>query len=151
MTLLNSTLAPVSPIENLDKGLASDEERTLPSDLDWRQERIRGLDVRGVELEDSEFLTNTTYRPSLLLHRLDAKFNLSTSGLDCHCVISAGFPEFSNGQNPESEVELRIRTIQFEDSRKGLDMNEAKQKILKEMESEQIETFRRLANVPATL
>lgn len=146
----NSTFATVSFVEIVDMGLASDEERTLPSDLDWMQERIRGLDLRGVGLEDSEFLTNTTYRPSLLLHRLDAKFNFSTSGLDGHCVISVGFPEFSNGQNPESEVELRIKTIQFEDSRKGLDRNEAKQKILKEMESEKIETFKRLANVPAT-
>ncbi|WP_210558270.1 MULTISPECIES: hypothetical protein [unclassified Pseudomonas] len=143
-----SRMPTVSFIEIVDIGLAPDIERTLPNDLDWMKDRIRSLDLKGISLEESEFLSNPAYRPSLYLHRLDAKFRFSTSGLDGECVISLGFPEFSAGQNKDSEIELRIKTITFENIQRGMDKNEAKEKILKELEHEKIETFKTLSIQP---
>ncbi|WP_449431803.1 hypothetical protein [Pseudomonas putida] len=88
-----------------------------------------------------------TYRPCLLIHRLDARFRFCLSGMDGHCVISLGFPDFNKGQNRDSEIELRIKKIDFDEPRRGLDKNEAIQTILKELEFEKIETFKKLANL----
>lgn len=142
-----SKFATVSFEEVVDIGLVPDEEHTLPDELEWMEERIRGLDLHGTSLEDSEFLSNPNYRPSLLIHRLDAKFRFSLSTMDGHCVISLAFTDFNNGQNRESEIELRIKKIEFDEARRGLDKNEAKQTILKELEFEKIEMFKRLAKV----
>lgn len=141
----DSKYATVSFEEVVDIGLVPDEEQALPDELEWMQERIRGLDLRGTSLEDSDFLSNSSYRPCLLIHRLDAKFRFSLSGMDGHCVISLGFTDFNNGQNRESEIELRIKKIDFDDARRGLDKNDAKQTILKELEFEKVEMFKRLA------
>lgn len=143
----DSRYATVSFVEVVDIGLVPDEDHTLPDELEWMEERIRGLDLRGTSLEDSDFLTNVKYRPCLLIHRLDAKFRFCLSGLDGHCVISLGFPDFNNGHNRDSEIELRIKKIDFDEPRRGLDKNEAKQTILKELEFEKIETFKKLANL----
>ncbi|KWS82798.1 GapS4b family protein [Pseudomonas amygdali] len=142
-----SKFATVSFEEVVDIGLVPDEEHTLPDELEWMEERIRGLDLHGTSLEDSEFLSNPNYRPSLLIHRLDAKFRFSLSAMDGHCVISLAFTDFNNGHNRESEIELRIKKIDFDEARRGLDKNEAKQTILKELEFEKIEMFKRLAKV----
>ncbi|NIE77173.1 hypothetical protein F3J45_22295 [Pantoea sp. Ap-967] len=139
--------SPITFVEVVDIGLVPDEDHTLPEELEWMKERIRGLDLRGTGLEDSDFLSNPKYRPCLLIHRLDAKFRFSLCGMDGHCVISLGFPDFNNGQNPESEIELRIKKIDFDESRRGLDKNEAKQTILKEMEFVKIQAFKRLATL----
>ncbi|MGH2292194.1 MULTISPECIES: hypothetical protein [Pseudomonas] len=142
-----SKFATVSFEEVVDIGLVPDEDHTLPEELEWMQERIRGLDLHGTSLEDSEFLSNPKYRPSLLIHRLDAKFRFSLSGMDGHCVISLAFIDFNNGQNRDSEIELRTKKIDFDEARRGLDKNEAKQAILKELEFEKIEMFKRLAKL----
>lgn len=141
-----SRYATVTFQEVVDIGLVPDEDHTLPEQLEWMEDRIRGLDLRGTSLEDSDFLSNLDYRPCLLIHRLDAKFRFSLSGMDGHCVISLGFPDFNNGQNRDSEIELRIKKIDFDEARRGLDKNDAKQTILKELEFEKIETFKKLAN-----
>ncbi|MNH47858.1 hypothetical protein D3C79_1113110 [compost metagenome] len=62
-------------------------------------------------------------------------------------MISLGFPDFNNGQNRDSEIELRIKKIDFDESRRGLDKNEAQQTILKEFEFQKIETFKKLADL----
>ncbi|WP_342651240.1 hypothetical protein [Pseudomonas sp. REB1044] len=143
----DSRYATVSFVEVVDIGLVPDEEQSLPETLGWMEERIRGLDLRGVGLEDSDFLANAKYRTCLLIHRLDAKFRFSLLGLDGNCVISLSFPEFNNGQNRDSEIELRIKNIDFDEPRRGLDKNEAKQMILKELEFEKIETFKALSKL----
>lgn len=141
----HSSLVAISFVEVVDIGIAPDPDNILPADLEWMKEKIRNLDMKGFNLENSDFLSNSSYRPSLFLHRLDAKFRFSTSGLDGSCVISLGFPEFSNGQNKDSEIELRIKQIAFDSSGKSIDRNDAKETILKELESEKIETFKTLS------
>jgi len=140
-----SRLVAITFLEIVDIGIAPDPDNMLPTDLGWMKEKIRNLDLKGFSLEDSDFLSNVTYRPSLFLHRLDAKFRFSTSGLDGNCVISLGFPEFSAGQNKDSEIELRIKQITFDNTGKSIDKNDAKETILKELESEKIETFKTLS------
>ncbi|WP_028629262.1 GapS4b family protein [Metapseudomonas resinovorans] len=141
----DSRLVTLSFVEIVDIGLAPDVDRTLPSDLEWMKERIKSLDLKGISLEESEFLSNPAYRPCLYLHRLDAKFRFSTSALDGECVISLGFPEFSAGQNKDSEIELRIKSITFDTIQRGMDKNDAKETILRELEFEKIETFKKLS------
>ena len=141
----HSKLVAISFVEIVDIGIAPDPDNLLPTDLGWMKEKIRNLDLKGFSLEHSDFLSNASYRPSLFLHRLDAKFRFSTSGLDGHCVISLGFPEFSAGQNKDSEIELRIKQITFDNTGKSIDKNDAKETILKELDSEKIETFKTLS------
>lgn len=141
----HGSLVAISFKEIVDIGIAPDPDNILPTDLGWMKEKIRNLDLKGISLEDSDFLSNLSYRPSLLLHRLDAKFRFSTSGLDGDCVISLGFPEFSGGQNKDSEIELRIKQISFDNIGRPIDKNDAKETILKELESEKIETFKTLS------
>lgn len=138
----NNKLSTLTFREIVDIGISPDEQRTLPSDLAWMKERIRNLDLRGISLEESEFLTNTSYRPGLFLHRLDARFLFSTSGLDGECIISLAFPEFSQGHNTQSELELKIKNITFENIERGMDRNDAKETILRELEFEKFETLK---------
>jgi hypothetical protein len=78
-------------------------------------------------LKDPNSFSDATYHPSLHLYRLDAKFRFSTSGLDGDCIISFGFPEYSSASNTESEIELKIKKINFEHIGKGMDKNDAKE------------------------
>lgn len=65
------------------------------------------------------------------------------------CVISLSFPEFSAGQKKDSEIELRIKQISFDNTGRSIDKNNAKETILKELESKKIETFKTLS-IPAS-
>ncbi|MBP5952783.1 GapS4b family protein [Pseudomonas sp. P42] len=144
----HSKLVALSFKEVVDIGISPDPDILLPAALDWMKEKIRNLDLKGFSLEDSDFLSDVSYRPSLFLHRIDAKFRFSTSGLDGDCVISLGFPEFSAAQKKDSEIELRIKQISFDNTGRSIDKNDAKETILKELESEKIETFKTLS-IPA--
>lgn len=145
----HSRLTALSFVEVVDIGISPDPDILLPVALDWMKEKIRNLDLKGFSLEHSDFLSDVSYRPSLSLHRVDAKFRFSTSGLDGECVISLGFPEFSAGQKKDSEIELRIKQISFDNTGRSIDKNDAKETILKELESEKIETFKTLS-IPAS-
>ena len=48
----------------------------------------------------------------------------------------------------DSEIELRIKQISFDNVGRSIDKNDAKETILKELESEKIETFKTLS-IPA--
>ncbi|EMJ4069600.1 hypothetical protein QVM54_27525 [Pseudomonas aeruginosa] len=141
----NSRLATLSFKEVVDIGVSPDEERALPSDLAWMKERIRNLDLKGISLEESEFLTNVSYRPCLFLHRLDAKFVFSTSGLDGECIISLAFPDINRGKNKDSELEVKIKSISFDNIQRGMDRNDAKEKILRELEFEKFEVLKSIS------
>lgn len=141
-----SRLTTLTFLEIVDIGLTPDPEIALPKDLEWLKERIRSLDLKGITLEESEFLTKLSYRHSLHLHRVDSKFRFSVSGLDGDCVISISFPEFTASQNKASEIEMKIKNITFEKINKSMDRNDAKEEILKELEFEKVNSFKKLQN-----
>ncbi|GLO51345.1 hypothetical protein PPUN110474_27450 [Pseudomonas putida] len=68
----------------LDKGLVPDKVHALPGQFDWMEEKIRGLNLRGTGLEDSNLLSSLACRPCLLIHRMDVTFRFSLFGTEGH-------------------------------------------------------------------
>ncbi|UST56469.1 hypothetical protein NF672_13445 [Pseudomonas moraviensis] len=60
----------------------------------------------------------------------------------------AGLPRIFCGPEKTSEIELRIKQISFDNTGRSIDENDSKETILKELESEKIETFKTLS-IPA--
>lgn len=91
--------ASITLKEVLDKGLVPDKVHALPGQLDWMEEKIRGLNLRVTGLEDSNLLSSLACRPCLLIHRMDVAFRFRLSAMDGHWVISLDFPDFNNRHN----------------------------------------------------
>ncbi|MBU1331274.1 MAG: hypothetical protein KJ884_04170 [Gammaproteobacteria bacterium] len=129
--------------ENVDAGLSPDNDLTPPPKLEWLKERIKNLNLSGNALDETLFFEEEL-RNYLILHRLDCRFRFSISGHDGYCVMSFAFPDYSQKNDVDAELEVKIKTISFEDTKNPKEKANIKLTIIKEVEHEKLDKFKKL-------
>lgn len=137
----NTTSPLLSFIGIVDLSFSPDKSSTLPQGIDWMSQRINDLILKGESLQDTFFVKDKKYHDHILLYGVECKFEFNLSGLTGECVVVVGFPDYEKSKNEDSELELNVKSIVFHDSPKGVDRNDIKKSLMREIESQKIKYF----------
>jgi len=129
--------------EIVDAGISPDSKATLHPRIEWIKEKIRNLNLTGSKLDETLFFDEEV-RDCLILHRLDCNFRFSTAGHDGNCVMSFSFPDYALKKSIDAELEVKIKTITFDDTKNSREKSKIKLKILKEVEHVKLAKFKEL-------
>lgn len=89
-------------------------EAKLPAKLKWMQDRVTKLKVKGEQLHDTFFITESEVHPFLLFSRMDAKFDFKYHAASGECTIVYDFAGFTPDKPGEFEFEAHIAHLTFE-------------------------------------
>ncbi|WOE79923.1 hypothetical protein RZO07_01480 [Pseudomonas protegens] len=129
--------------EIVDAGISPDPKSSLHPKIEWVKEKIKNLNLSGSKLDETLFFEDDI-RDCLVLHRLDCNFRFSTSGHDGNCIMSFSFPDYALRKSTDAELEVKIKTISFEDTKNPHEKSKIKLTILKEVEHAKISKFKEL-------
>jgi hypothetical protein len=128
-------------VDIVDVELSPDPSSQLPKDIKWMENKIDDLKLNGNALHETLFFKNIDHYDYLHLYQVDAKFKFNVNGSSGTCVISIGFPDYGHDKNTESEMEVNIKSLSFDNYLKGVSKSEIKQVLLKEIEGQKIASF----------
>lgn len=141
-SLTKNTTSPIlSFIGIVDLSFSPDKANTLPQGIEWMSQKIDDLILKGESLQDTFFVKDKKYHDHILLYGVESRFEFNLSGLNGECVVVIGFPEYEKSKKEESELELNVKSIVFQGSPKGIDRNEIKKSLMREIESQKIKYF----------
>ena len=128
----------------VDLSFSPDNKLTLPDGIKWMSQKIEDLKIKGESLQETFFIQDKAYHNHILLYGVDCKFKFNIKGLIGACIATIGFPEFEKAKNENAELEVNIKSMIFEGIPKGLNKNELKKGLLKEIESQKIIYYEKL-------
>ena len=126
----------------VDIEFSPDKEKTLPENMEWMQRRIEDLKINGQALHKTFFFDEASHHEFILLYKTDARYKFDIKGLTGQCVISVGFPEYGKYREENSEFEVNVKTMNFDDIPKGTNRMEIKKILLRELESMKMSQFK---------
>jgi hypothetical protein len=91
-----------------DFDLLPTSEAKLPAKLKWMQDRVTKLKVKGDQLHDTFFITESEVHPFLLFSRMEAKFDFKYHAASGECTIVYEFAGFAPDKSGEFEFEAHI-------------------------------------------
>ncbi len=101
-------------------GARPDPSHQLPPDVKWMEDKVEGLKVNGVALQDIFFLKNAVYHKFFLFYSIEAKFRFDCLDASGTCTIVFEFPDFMPTMSGNAEFEVNISTLALAgDSGKG--------------------------------
>ncbi len=129
-------------IDIVDVQFSPDIINPLPEGIDWMEQKITDLKLNGRTLHQTIFFTDIKYHNFIRLYNVDSKFKFDVKGLTGQCVFSVGFPDYSKEKNLNSEMEVNIKSISFDNSSINVSKSEVKQILLREIENQKINSFK---------
>ncbi|MDP4272104.1 MAG: hypothetical protein Q8909_18575, partial [Bacteroidota bacterium] len=132
INLQDSTLINVKKISLESIKIRPDETMSnLPKDLESMKGKVANLNLHGQELDDTIYISDDTYRSSILCEKM--KFGLQYNYLNRTglCIIEASFTG-ALSRNDFNDTELRISIIQHNNSFDS-NFSSTRTKLLKEI------------------
>ena len=130
-------------IDIVDIEVSPDTNNPLPENINWMEEKINALKLNGTSLHKTFFVQDKSYHNSLHFYKVDSKFKFNIKGLTGQCVMSIGFTDYGLTKNVDVEMEVTIKNLSFDDFPRGVNKLEIKQTLLKEIENQKIENFKK--------
>lgn len=127
--------------DTVDVGLTPDKARTLPSEICWMEEKIKDLEIKGTSLHKMPFFENKHNHDYLSMYRVDTQYKFTINNITGYCIISTGFPEFSQTRDISSELEVNIKNISTEKQITAQNRSEIKLSLLKEINDKKIDIY----------
>ncbi len=141
-SLTKNTTSPfLSFMSIVDLSFSPDNTSTLPQGIEWMSQKIKDLILKGESLQDTFFVKDKKYHDYILMYGVECRFEFNLSGLVGECVVVIGFPEYEKSKKEESELEVNVKSIIFQGSPKGVDRNEIKKSLMREIELQKIKYF----------
>lgn len=128
----------------------------LPSSLQWMQNRVRSLMVRGESqssLHDLQFITQTQYQKFIVLESVDATFLMQHRDYRIHCNLSYGFPKYLKTLNASIEFEVQVSGLTAQNSSgrrislSNREIREAEARILKAFDETKIRNYKAVLGI----
>ena len=130
---------PLKFVDMVDIEFRPDGKSTLPSSMQWMQDKIRELRLGGQSLHQTSYLRDHSNHRFIELFRIDARFIFSFGKAEGECVLSLGFPGSQN--DPSSEMETNVESVALNLACRHMDKDEIRRMILAEMEESTIRLF----------
>lgn len=136
-----------------DFGVCPDSQVELPPEVGWMEEKVKGMKINGVSLQDIFFLKDEEYHKFFLLYAVEAKFKFDHGAAKGSCSIILEFPDFMPSKDGGAEFEANISTLTLDAGCSQLNKTVVKEELLRrvnEFKLTQFEKFRlRPSNLPA--
>ncbi len=137
----NSTSSILGFLGIVDLAFSPDKKSVLPKGIEWMSQKIEDLILKGKSLQDTFFVQDKQYHDYILLYGIDCQFEFNLSGLTGKCVVALGFPDYEKLKNENSELEVNVKSVALDGSPKGINRNDTKKLLMKEIESQKIKYF----------
>jgi hypothetical protein len=142
LEITQNSASQIIPFEDiLDFEIAPDSTMSLPEGIQWMENRIEDLKINGRTLHKTFFLEDGNYHGFLHLHHIESKYHFQIEKFKGMCVVNIGFTDYCKGKNPNSELEVNVKSISFDNPPKGLIKTDIKKEILKEVENLKMNAF----------
>jgi len=136
MDITQDSTSHVLAFEDIvDIEVSPDQTKSLPEGIQWMEKRIEDLRINGKALHKTFFVEDHQYHKYLHLYNVEAQYHFQIDCFKGMCVVGLGFPEYSKGKNLNSELEVNVKSITYENNVHGLIKTDIKKEILKEIES----------------
>ncbi len=136
-----------------DFGACPDPSVELPREVGWMKEKVDGMKINGVALQDIFFLKDAEYHRFFLLYAVEAKFKFDHGAAKGSCSIIFEFPDFMPSKDGGAEFEANISALALDSGCSHLNKTVVKEELLRqvnEFKLTQFEKFRlRPSNLPA--
>lgn len=136
----------LSFVDLVDIEFSPDKDKKLPPEMVWMEKKIDDLKLNGSTLHQTLFLKEKKLHDYIILYRVDSKFKFDIGGLKGECVINIQFADYSRVKAVDSELEINVKSLSFNESPREIAKSEVKQKILKDIESIKISEFKKRAD-----
>lgn len=134
-------------------GACPDHQVALPGDVSWMEQKVDGMKINGVALQDIFFLKDDEYHKFFFLYAVEVKFKFDFITTKGTCSIVFEFPDFLPHKDGRAEFEANIPALSLDSSCTQLNKTAVKEEILRrinEFKLMQFEKFRlRPSNLPA--
>lgn len=116
-----------------------DESMPLPEKIDWMAKK-KELILKGTDIHNTFFISDSVYYPHLQFWGLQAKFNFQDFLAQGSCIVNFLFKDFIDKQG-ESEFEINISSISSDFSLSSKRKAELKQSLLSRLEKRKNELY----------
>ncbi len=137
---INSEILVFSDI--LDIEFSPDKDHPLPDELQWMEKKIDDLKLNGSSLHNTLFIKNSKYHKFINMYRVDSRFKYDIRGLTGQCVVTIHFPDYSKSKDINSELEINIKNLSYNEQPRGISKRDIKTEILKEIENHKLKNFK---------
>lgn len=131
-------------------GVCPDRSLDLPADVSWMEEKVEGLKINGVALQDIFFLKDAEYHKFFLLYAIEAKFKFDYSSAKGSCSIIFEFPDFMPEKNLSAEFEANISALHLDAACSRLNKVAVKEELLRRVNEFKLSQFEKYRLRPST-
>ena len=107
------------------------------------EKRIENLKLNGKSLHRTFFVKEKKYHEFIHLYKIDSSFNFDIKGQQGKCVIAMEFPEYARIKDPNSELEVNVKSLSFDGIPK-MNKNSIKKLLLQDFGIQKIKQFKAL-------
>lgn len=102
---------------------------------------IEDLKLNGKGLQNTFFVKDPALHRFVHLYHMLAKYQFDYKGLSGKAVVSIGFPEFGRSKDTDSELEVNVKTLSFEQAPKTVTRSQMIKLILSEFDELKLNGF----------
>lgn len=124
-----------------DFGACPDRSLELPTEVSWMEDKVDGLKINGVALQDIFFLKDAEYQKFFLLFAAEAKFKISCDKAKGNCSIIFEFPDFLPGKDGNAEFEANISSLSLDRECSQMNKTVLKEELLRRVNEFKLTQF----------
>lgn len=94
-------------------GMGPDSEQPLPSLLNWMENKVKALELRGQQLHEARLIQDTENHKSLIVETIEAVYEFDFRGASGTCTLQFGFPNYLKTSENTTEFEVNIDKISW--------------------------------------
>lgn len=136
-----------------DFGACPDRSLELPPEVSWMEEKVDGLKINGISLQDIFFLKDVEYHKFFLLYAVEVKFKFDSDVAKGSCSFIFEFPHFLPEKDVTAEFEANISALSLDSACSHLNKTVVKEELLRRVNEFKLSLFEkfklRSSNSPA--
>lgn len=133
-----SNLLELLDITNIE--FSPDKSSTMPESLDWLQDKIDQLKLKGKDLFNST-LIKMENRKHFFVSGIEAKYKFEYLNVKGQCSVLFLFGGYSKNENINSELEIMVNTFAFDKGCKQNSKNEYQSKVIEHFEKNKFSLY----------
>lgn len=123
----------------IDISFMPDDSIPFPKDIDWMENKVNDLKLKGKDLHKTFFINDKKYHKFFIFGRIDAKYRFKFEDMEGKCTISFRFPEYN--RKKMSEFEIDIVNLSFDINKRSKPRSTAEHLILNLIEDYKITEY----------
>ncbi len=124
-------------------GVCPDGRVALPREVKWMEGRVKGLNINGVALQETVFMSEQYkgYHKLFLFYGMEAKFKFDIPVANGTCSIVFEFPDFASKKDRSIELEANISGLSLDSGQSSVNRTVVKEELLRRINDLKLSRF----------